>query len=102
MSDSQGILVLIAPTAIEEDMVDFLLGREHPQGFSSQRISGHSSIHEGLSTLEQVTGRQQHVRFEIQIAREDADEILQRLQESFKGVGIHYWFVPVINFGHID
>jgi len=102
MSDSHGILVLIAPTAIEEDMVDFLLGREHPQGFSSQRISGHSAQHEGLTATEQVTGRQQRVQFQIQLTQAEADNILLDLQTSFKGVGIHHWFVPVLNTGHID
>jgi len=102
MNDSQGILVLIAPTAIEEDLVDFLLAEEHEQGFSSRRINGHSARHEGLTALEQVTGRQQHVSFQIQTSREVADEMLKRLQISFKGVGIHYWFVPVSNAGHID
>jgi hypothetical protein len=102
MSEDQGILYLIAPIAIEEDLIDFFLDREHEYGFTTQRVSGHSQKHHGMSLTEQVTGRQQRVRFQVQLSAPEVEALRQRLQERFKGAGIHYWFVPSSISGRIE
>jgi hypothetical protein len=102
MSADQGILVFIAPIVIEENLVDFLLDREHEYGFSSERISGHTEKHGAMSMTEQVTGRQRRVRFEVQTTATEAQDVIRRLEELFRGAGIHYWFTPVTLSGHLD
>ncbi len=91
MSQSNhGILTLIAPQTIEEDLVDFFLDREHQYGFTSQHVRGHTSQHSGMSVVEQVTGRQQRVQFQILVTSEQARCSFLRLEASFPRAGIHY------------
>lgn len=103
MSQSNhGILTLIAPQTIEEDLVDFFLDREHQYGFTSQHVRGHTSQHSGMSVVEQVTGRQQRVQFQILVTSEQARDICLRLESSFSGAGINYWYLESSLHGHID
>ncbi len=90
---NQGVLTLIAPQAIEEDLVDFFLDNEHQFGFTSFQVRGHSSRHEGMSLIEQVTGRQQRVQFQILMDESQARDVCQRLESAFANVGIRYWFL---------
>jgi hypothetical protein len=92
-SDNQGLLTLTAPQLLEEDLVDFFLSSEHEYGFTSLHVRGHSSEHSGMSPIEQVTGRQQHVQFQIIVEESQARDICRRLESSFSGVGIHFWFL---------
>lgn len=86
-----GILTLITPQTIEEDIVDFFLDSEHAQGFTSLHVRGHTSQHAGMSVIEQVTGRQHQVQFQVLVSEAQAREICQRLGEQFDA-GIVYWF----------
>ncbi len=88
-----GLLTLTAPQLLEEDLVDFFLDSEHQFGFSSLQMRGHSSEHSGMSVLEQVTGRQQQVQFQILVDESQARDICQRLETVYSGVGIHYWYI---------
>jgi len=101
MSQDAGILVVIGPITLEENLIDFLLERDHPTGFCSQRISGHSSRHEGLSLREQVSGREQRVRFEVLTTRPDAEQIVDELGTAFGNISLHYWFVPAAFSGRL-
>jgi hypothetical protein len=88
-----GLLTLTAPQSLEEALVDFFLDSEHQYGFTSLHVRGHSSEHGGMSAIEQVTGRQQQVQFQILVDESQARDICQRLETEYSGVGIHYWYI---------
>lgn len=95
------LLTLIVPPAHEEPLIDWLLQYEHPSGFSSFPISGHSSHPESLTLVEQVTGRKRQVRFDVQLAGSDLEALLDRLKTDFAGSAIHYWVSPVVDAGRL-
>lgn len=87
------VLIFNLPPALEEDMVDFLLSRDHIQGFTSFRCQGHGE-HGALSLSEQVAGRRQRVRFELIVDEERMASLIERLPQEV-GRGITYWSYPV-------
>jgi hypothetical protein len=95
------LLTLLAPPAMEETLVDWLLEIEAEYGFSSVPVRGHSSRHQGLSLAEQVSGRRQQIRFEIHLPATRADALVQQLRADFQGAGLHYWIVPLQEWGHV-
>ncbi len=96
----QCLLVLIAPPGVEEALVDFLLAQEHFSGFSAQKVDG-SPAHGRLTLAEQVTGRKRQVMFQVHAPREEVHDLVERLREDFRGAGLHYWVMPVIEAGPI-
>jgi len=98
---NQGLLMLTAPRSLEEELVDFFFDHNHQQGFTSLHVRGHSSNHDKLSPIEQVTGRQNNVQFQVLVNASEAQVICQRLESAFTGIGIHYWFIPSALQGHI-
>ena len=99
---SECLLVIVATPAIEESIVDWLLERKEITGFSSTRIDGHGSHHTDLSLAEQVTGRQRKVMFHVHAECALLNTLLAELKQQFRGAGLHYWLMPLIEAGHID
>jgi hypothetical protein len=87
---------------MEESLVDFLLDNEHQYGFTSLHVRGHSAEHGDLSLIEQVTGRQQQVQFQILVNESQAGDICKRLESAFPGTGIRYWFLVSSMQGRIS
>ncbi|MGI9212869.1 MAG: DUF3240 family protein [Methylococcaceae bacterium] len=98
---TQVLLTLFVPPTIEEAVVDWLLEIESASGFSSVPARGHSSNHQGLSLLEQVSGRKQQIRFEIHLPEPDAHRLINQLRTDFQNAGLHYWVVPLLEWGSI-
>jgi hypothetical protein len=96
------LLAIILTPALEEDLVDWLLGQEHLSGFSSMPISGHGTGQTALSIAEQVTGRQRKVMFHVHGSESILRDVLADLKVNFKGTGIHYWLMPLLEGGHLD
>jgi len=101
MDKEQFLITLNVPPSLEEAIVDSLLTFEAEHGFSSLAISAHDHRNQGLSINEQVTGRQQKIRFQMYIEKQDLTELINRLKNDFSGSGIHYWVTPVIERGII-
>jgi len=101
MDNEEFLITLNVPPSIEEAIVDCLLSFEAEHGFSSFPVSAHNHKNEGLSIAEQVTGRQQQIRFQMYIEKKDLSALLNRLKTEFSGSGIHYWVLPVIDKGII-
>ena len=99
MNSQQYLVTLNVPPDLEEAIVDFLLVLEDENGFSSYAVNSHHHINEGLSIAEQVTGRQNRIRFQLYVADDELQNLLNKLQKQFKGAGIHYWVLPVIANG---
>jgi hypothetical protein len=90
------LVTLTVSPAIESAVVDWLLDRPESAGFTSLPVSGHSARLEGLSAVEQVTGRQRRVQFQVHMAPAALDGFLAAARERFGGTDAHYWVVPIM------
>lgn len=102
MIPEQHLLVLSAPPALEEALIDWLLEHGEGAGFTSQHVNGHSSYHGHLSLAEQVSGRQRRVQFQVHAEAERIQVILQGLRVDFTGSDVHYWVMPLLMSGHLE
>lgn len=94
------LFTIIAPPAMEEDLIDWLLTQPNITGFTSQVANGHGSGHE-MSVAEQVTGRRRQITFMIELQKQVAGSIIADLKHSFSGSGLHYWLMPLSESGSI-
>lgn len=101
MSQPEYLITLNVSPALEEAVVDCLLTLESEHGFSSLPVSSHDHRNEGLSSAEQVTGRQRQIRFQMYLAEQGLGELLAMLKANFTGSGITYRVMPVIDSGKI-
>ncbi len=99
MMPMQQRLILTIPPDLEDDLVDYLLGLEAVGGFTSYLVRGHGENRQ-LSIAEQVTGRQKRVRFELILAANSVNTVLNGLRENV-GSDIFYWYQDVNGSGHI-
>jgi hypothetical protein len=97
----EALVVLTVSPAIEEAVIDWLLARREGSGFTSMPVSGHSARQQGLSNLEQVTGRQRRVQFQMEMRGQDVDAFLENARATFGGADIHFWVVPVLSAGRL-
>lgn len=95
------LLTVIAPAALEEVLVDWLLENAPGRGFCSGPIHGHSERHEQLSLSEQVSGRKRQIRFEMAACDQEVAELLERLRQDFARADLVYWIMPLIAFGRL-
>lgn len=95
------LLVIYAPPALEESLVDWLLENETVPGFSTTEAYGHGQRQSAMSLLEQVTGRQRRVQFMIETGRETALALVAGLKLKFNGTGLHYQLMPVLEVGQL-
>lgn len=93
------LLVLLIDPALEEDLVDYLLGADDVSGFTSSDASGHGE-RGWMSIAEQVTGRRRRKRFELVLDEAGVQRVLNGLAEHV-GRGIHYWYMPVGGSGRV-
>ncbi len=101
MKTQQFLVTLNIPLALEELMVDCLLTFESKHGFSSLAVNAHDHKHQKLSLVEQVSGQQKKIRFQMYINQQDLSLLLDKLTAEFSGSGIQYWVLPVIENGYI-
>ncbi|MFA6052670.1 MAG: DUF3240 family protein [Methylobacter sp.] len=102
MNNSKEYLVTLnVPTALEEVVVDCLLMLESEHGFSSFPVNAHDHKNIGLSLAEQVSGRQEKIRFQMYVPEQRLSALLEQLRKEFSGSGIKYWVLPVIEHGVI-
>ena len=92
-------VVLNVPPNLEEAVIDWLLSREGKNGFSTYRISGHSSEHEGLSAAEQVSGRRKRLRFEVDMPQRSVAAFLQGAKDVVGASDIHCVVYPILASG---
>lgn len=95
------LLSIILNPALEESLIDWLLGRNDVSGFSSFPINGHGSHAGKMNMSEQVAGRQQQIMVQVQTSRIIADSMIQDLKRDYGGTDFHYWLVPVLDADHL-
>lgn len=99
MLEKEFLVTLNVPPSLEEMVVDCLLLLESEQGFNSFMVNAHHHENKGLSLAEQVSGRQKRVGFQIYVQEVVLTKLLAQLQQAFANSGIHYWVVPVVEYG---
>lgn len=98
---ASGLLILNAPPALEEPLVDWLLEQTYVQGFTSMQVYGHGSGLNAMSIGEQVLGRQKRTQFMIHGEISNLEQLLQSLRQEYPRAGLHYFLSPVISAGPI-
>jgi hypothetical protein len=101
MSNKEYLVTLNIPPSLEEMMVDSLLMLEAEHGFCSFPVNAHHHVNKGLSLAEQVTGRQERIRFQMYVPEQELSAFLEQLRQEFSGSGIQYWVLPVVENGVI-
>lgn len=93
------MLVLNIAPDLEENLIDYLLGFEQIEGFTSYSVHGHGE-HDSLSVSEQVIGRRKRSQYEIFISPSAIPSLLEGLASAV-GRDIVYWEQAVRNFGRV-
>ncbi|MGR9071616.1 MAG: DUF3240 family protein [Gammaproteobacteria bacterium] len=101
MNVQEYLVTLNVAPSLEEAVVDCLLTFESEDGFSSFPVNAHDHRNVGLSLAEQVAGRQKKIRFQMYLPEKELSALLEKLNDEFRGSGIHYWVLPVIKTGYI-
>ena len=97
----QCMLMIFAPPALEESLVDWLLEQEQVAGFTTADVHGRSSQPANLSLKEQVAGRQRRVQFMLHADRRVIEAMVEALRVEFSNAGLHFSVIPLIDAGHI-
>jgi hypothetical protein len=91
----QTMLVMNINPELEEDMVDYLLGQEFINGFTSYQVNGHGAF-SNMSLAER-----KRVQLEVLLEQAAINTILEGLKSNV-GVDIVYWEQAITNHGKID
>lgn len=93
------LLVLNIPPELEDELVDFLMTIAGAGGFTSYPVRGHGE-QKRPSVAEQVTGRRKRVQFELILASDAIEHILENIREQV-GTDIYYWQQAIIAAGRV-
>jgi hypothetical protein len=102
MNQHNCLMTLSLPSALEEEVLDFL--QANPQwitGFSVMRAEGFGSGSRLRSTLEQVRGRAQRVMIQTVMTDADCAPLTQALFAQFPSKEIAWWTTPISGFGRL-
>lgn len=96
-------LTLIAPLAVEEALVDFLLRQgERIVHFTTLPCDDFGGPLGEAEIGEQVRGRIARLRVQLLLSSRDIPGLLSALGERLPRRGIAYWVTPVSQFGSIQ
>lgn len=96
------LLNLVVSPEVEDAVTDWLLDQPAVSGFTSHPIAGHGSSVHSMSLAEQVAGRRRQVLFKLHLPCTDAQVVLADIKEAFRGSGMHFWMIPVLESGHLE
>ena len=93
-------LTLIAPQALEENLLDLLLERDAlVGGFTASGVEGHGRNVVYQSSAEQVRGRAHQVKMQIIMRHADAQTLLHDIKQALPHANIIYYITPLAEFG---
>jgi len=95
------LLNLVVTPEVEDAVTDWLLERDQVAGFSSHPIAGHGSSEHAMTLAEQVAGRRRQILFQLHLPVADARVLLDAIRQEFRGSGMHFWLIPVLDSGHV-
>lgn len=96
------LLNLVVTPEVEDAITDWLLERDEVTGFSSHAIAGHGSSEHAMTLAERVAGRRRQVMFQLHLPVDAARVLLAAIREEFRGSGMHFWLVPLLDSGHVS
>lgn len=94
------LLTIVAPRALEEDLVDRLL--EHPEwvpGFTTAAAEGHGRSVRRHGIAEEVRGRSRRVHIQTVMNAVDAADLVRHLRQALPNPEVAYWIAPILEFG---
>jgi hypothetical protein len=68
-----------------------------PEEFIAGQQKPEMGFFEGM--VEQVTGRQKRLQFQMHVNTPDLEKLLTQLRDDFTGAGIQYWVTPILSQG---
>jgi len=95
------LITLIVPVSLEETVVDFLLLQEPEHGFCTYPVNSHHHRHQGLTLVEQVSGRQKRLCFQVQVDTALLPHFTNSLKTELAGSSIRYWIAPLLETGKV-
>lgn len=97
------LLTLLAPAALEEDVIDLLLAApELAPGFTTSPADGHGADVRLASAAEQVRGRGRRVRFEVALRAQDVPPLCEHLRGGLSGAHVFSWTTPLLSCGTLS
>jgi hypothetical protein len=97
----QVLITLVAPQALEGQLLEALLEQSSIESFSSSPARGHGAQGPRMSVGEQVAGWRREVRVEVLVDQQRRQEVLQALRGCFRTRSIRYWVSPVLTEGDL-
>lgn len=95
-------LTLIAPKALEENLLDLFLEHEAlAGGFMTSEVEGHGRNVTYQSMAEKVRGHARQVRMQIIMQHADAQTLLHDIKQALPHVNIVYHITPVTESGSL-
>ena len=94
------VTLTFAP-ALEERIIDWLLGRQDVETFTGYAAYAHASAGGDLSVAEQVSGRRRRVEIRVELQAQALDAWLAELSEAFGGADVSYFVAPILRFGRL-
>ena len=97
------VLTLLAPAALEEEIVDLLLGHEPTAqaGFVTREVHGHGISADYYSVVEQIRGFSRQVEITLTAPETDVRSLLAILGAELPARGINYRIVTAADIGTI-
>jgi hypothetical protein len=97
-------LTLIASAALEETIVDLMLGHEATAraGFTTRDVRGHGEATKYHSMVEQIRGHARQVEITVTAAESEIRSLLGLLRGEVAKRHVHYRIAPVTEVGQFD
>ena len=94
------VTLTLAP-ALEERIIDWLLGRQDVETFTGYTAYAHAAAGGDLSVAEQVSGRRRRVEVRVELQAQALDDWLAELSEAFGGADVSYFVAPILRSGRL-
>lgn len=95
-------LTLVAPRALEEDLVSVLLEMQPAlPGFTAARVAGHGEGFERARIAERVQGRIDRVLLWLVLPASTVDRVISRLCTALPQSDVVWWVEPVERMGRL-
>ena len=94
-------VTLYLSSALEERVIDWLLARPDVATFTSAIVNVYGADSRGLSTAEQVRGRQRRAELTIELPVDAVEAWLDDLAAAFAALEVVYRVTPILVSGHL-
>lgn len=100
MPDYDCNLTIVAPVALEDALIDELLGHpERVRGFTTAYVEGLGRAVRTHGIAEMVRGRSRRIEIRVVINRQDAAFLVEALKSRLPNPEVAYWVAPILDFG---